>query len=85
MRVEGTGHDTKIFERCFTCGGEFRYGPQRYDGRAINRYDIAVCRACYEGNWDGWAPHYEEKLVAHLDEKGIPHPKRNDKGWWPRD
>jgi hypothetical protein len=75
----------KFMVRCFMCGSEFQMGPHRYDGKHIPRYKIDVCRACYDGNWDGWAPHCEERLIEHLEKEGISIPKRNKRGWIPRD
>lgn len=70
---------------CFMCGSKFRYGLHVYDGQHIPQYQITVCRLCYEGNWDGWAPHLEEKLLKHIKKKGLQVPKRNEKGLFPRD
>ena len=67
------------------CGRQFQMGPHRYDGKFISRYQISVCRACYEGNWDGWAPHWEQHLVAHLKKNKLQIPEPNAKGWLPRD
>lgn len=85
MRVEGKGRDTKIYMKCFICESEYRYGPHVYDGRAIPRYNFAVCRTCYSSNWDGWVPHAEPKIIKHLEHENLPIPERNDKGWLPRD
>jgi hypothetical protein len=76
---------TKIMYPCFMCGHSFQFGPHRYDGHHIARYKISVCSGCWAGNWDGWAPHYEAKLLAHLEEQGLPIPDRNAKGWLPRE
>lgn len=70
---------------CFTCGMSFQFGPHRYAGRHIRAYRINVCQPCYSGNWDGWSPAYEAKLLAHLAEKGLPVPPRNGEGYLPRD
>jgi hypothetical protein len=59
-------------------------GPHIYEGKHIAIYELDVCKSCYDSNWDGWAPHHEEKLIGHLQAKGIPIPDRNDKGWYPR-
>ena len=60
-------------------------GPQIYDGEYIQRYDLYMCSPCHTGNWDGWNPGYEHKLVEHLQAKGLPIPERNARGWFPRD
>lgn len=75
----------KIMCSCSLCGNHFQFGPHRYDGKHISRYQITVCMSCWNGNWDGWAPHLEERLIAHLQQKGIPIPERNAKGWLPRE
>jgi hypothetical protein len=69
---------------CQMCGSKYQMGPQIYEGKHIVAYDLDVCQSCYDGNWDGWAPHYEGKLLAHLREKSMPVPERNEKGWFPR-
>ena len=76
-----------IMSVCFMCGEQFQMGPppHLYDGKYIRRYDIAICRMCYDANWDGWAPLWEEQLIRHLKEKGLEIPERNEKGWLPRD
>jgi hypothetical protein len=70
---------------CQMCGAEYHMGAHRYDGKHIPRYNLDVCKSCYESNWDGWAPHYESKLVEHLRKQNLPLPERNEKGWYPRD
>lgn len=70
---------------CFTCGGEFRFGPHVYDGHHIGAYQINVCRPCWGGNWDGWTPRHESKLLARLRELSLPIPTRNAAGYLPRD
>ena len=75
----------KIMKPCDLCDHSFQFGPQRYEGQYLNHYEMLLCEGCYKGNWDGFAPHYEEKIKAHLNSKGIPLPERNEKGWFPRD
>jgi len=45
---------------------------------------IMVCDACWQGNWDGWNPRFEEKLLSILKKNGLPVPERNEKGLLPR-
>ena len=73
-----------IMMRCFTCGGEFPFGPHRYDGKHIPAYQFTVCSGCYSANWDGWGPMFEEKILKHLEENGLPVPARRG-DWLPRD
>lgn len=70
---------------CFFCGDKFNMANGEYDGEYIPRYKVSVCKPCYKGNWDGWGPSHEEKLLSHLQEKDILIPARNSKGWLPRD
>jgi hypothetical protein len=76
--------DVALFE-CEMCRASFQMGPHRYDGKHIQSYNLTVCKSCWEGNWDGWAPHREAKLIKHLNAKGMPIPPRNAKGWLPRE
>lgn len=69
---------------CFTCGGEFQFGPHIYSGTHIRMYNMTVCRDCYAANHDGWAPHFEAKILKHLRSEGLPIPDRNEKEWLPR-
>lgn len=71
--------------RCFLCENEYQMGPHMYEGKFISRYQFGVCMSCYNRNWDGWAPHHEGKILSHLRSKGLHVPKRNSKGWLPRD
>ena len=71
-------------KRCFMCDNEFLMGPDRYDGKFIRSYKINVCRICYNGNWDGWCPDFEDRLIEHLNKENLPIPERNEKGWLPR-
>ena len=69
---------------CQMCGREFQFGHHIYDGKFIPAYQLHVCQTCFEGNWDGWAPHHESRLIARLKAKGIEVPKRNREGYLPR-
>lgn len=77
--------EDKFMYKCFMCGSDFQFGPHRYKGKEIHKYNISVCNICYDMNWDGWAPEYTEKLVEHLKKEGLPIPERNPEGWLPRD
>jgi len=59
-------------------------GQGIYDGKQIPLYKIDVCKGCYDGNWDGWSPDHEAKLLSHLKEKGLSAPERNNIGLLPR-
>jgi hypothetical protein len=75
----------KIMYQCELCSSQFQFGPHRYAGKFIARYQIMVCSMCYDGNWDGWGPMREARLLTHLEDKGLPVPQRNENGWLPRD
>ena len=77
--------DHRIMCPCFMCRRDFQMGPHRYDGHYIGRYKLSVCDTCWNANWDGWAPDFETRLVAHLSEQHLPIPDRNEKGWLPRE
>ena len=75
----------QFYETCFLCGKKFEFGSHKYYGKKVPYYEFMLCDAHYQGNWDGFAPHYEDKIIKHLKENNIPIPKRNEKGWLPRD
>jgi ribosome-binding protein aMBF1 (putative translation factor) len=75
----------KIMFPCDICGQPFQFGRHIYNGKVIHTYELTVCRTCYDSNHDGWAPHYEQKILKHLKEKGIKVPERNESGWLPRE
>jgi hypothetical protein len=70
---------------CDSCGRLFEYAMGRYRGRPVPAYGIIVCDGCYEGNWDGWGPAREPKIIARMTELGRPLPPRNEEGLLPRD
>jgi hypothetical protein len=76
--------DEKIMYPCFSCGREYQFGPHIYDLRVIPSYKISVCKSCFDANWDGWAPHLQDKLLQHLQAQGIQPPPRNQNGLLPR-
>jgi hypothetical protein len=59
-------------------------GPGVYVGRTLPHYQMFVCNICYESNSDGIGPVYEKKFERHLEQRAIPLPARNEKGWYPR-
>ena len=77
--------NTKIKYTCFICGTSFQFGPNIYNGKQINSYNIIVCKKCYENNSDGWSPSCEEKLLIHLKEQNFELPKKNSSGLLPRE
>jgi hypothetical protein len=76
--------ENAIYYNCDLCGLKFQFGPHVHDGKWLNHYKMTLCMPCYQGNWDGFAPHYEGVIERHLAAEGIPLPKRNSKGWYPR-
>jgi hypothetical protein len=75
----------KFMYNCGLCGTEFQFGPGVYAGKLISCYQLTVCLGCWDGNWDGAGPSAEGRLLAHLKQKGIPIPPRNEQGWLPRE
>ncbi len=70
---------------CFICTNEYEMGFGVYDGKRIPLYgDINVCMSCYNLSSEGWNPAVEEKLINHLNEKGLSVPERNENGLLPR-
>lgn len=76
-------HD--LFFKCQLCGRKYQMGAHKYDGKHIPKYKLDVCTTCYDGNWDGWAPHYEKTILQHLEENKLSPPERNSQGLLPRD
>ena len=81
MAHGGIAHEVK----CDICEGTFYQGQGYYPLRKVNGYGLFCCSTCYDGNWDGWNPHHEKKLLKWLNENGITPPPRNEKGWLPRE
>ena len=69
---------------CQICGSMHQMGPGIYDGKQIPAYKLQVCKTCFEANWDGWAPVWEEVFLEHLKKEGIEVPQRNAAGYFPR-
>jgi hypothetical protein len=63
---------------------EYQHGDHLYEGSHSDLFDIWVCPSCWDSNWDGWSRNWEGVLLAHLKKKGLPVPKRNPKGLFPR-
>jgi len=70
--------------KCDLCDRLFLFGPGRYKGKYIQRYEMTLCNSCFKRNWDGFAPGLEVQFIAHMKSKGIALPERNDNGWYPR-
>ena len=78
-------NEQKIMCECDVCGQQYQHGPHRYEGHKLELYGgIFCCDTCWNGNWDGWAPHHEPILRNHLTAKGLSKPLRNEKGLLPR-
>ena len=73
-----------IYKKCFLCDEEFKFGHHHYDGKFVDSYKIMLCRICYDGSWDGYNSGDEEKIIDHVNQKGIKIPMRNEKGLLPR-
>jgi hypothetical protein len=75
----------KFMHKCDVCCKEYQHGPHIYEGHKLELYgDIFCCDSCWKFNWDGWAPHYDKILLEHLLRQGLLVPKRNAKGFLPR-
>jgi hypothetical protein len=74
----------KFMNKCDLCGKQYQNGPNRY-GYIVKLYEMAICNSCWIGNHDGFAPHYEDKILNHLKQNNLPVPERNIKGLLPRE
>ena len=65
-------------EPCFIC---------QHDAaeRHVRRYQMSVCRACWDRNWDGWPRQYEARILQDLQGRELPVPVRNVFGRFPRE
>ena len=70
----------EFFRDCEVCAQSLEYGPHRHELRRIALYDIFACTACLQSNWDGWAPHLEERVVKKLRASSMAEPKRLENG-----
>lgn len=68
---------------CDICGAIHYQGAGVYPVRKLAGYELFCCDTCYDGNWDGWNPRHEAKLLDHLNKIGVNPPQRNGKGWFP--
>jgi hypothetical protein len=70
---------------CDVCGRQYRHGPQIYEGHKLSLYGGAfACNACWTANHDGWAPHYEGRLLQILKQRNLATPARLSNGFLPR-
>lgn len=67
-------------EDCFLCRRQFQFGPQRYSGRGIGHWKIALCEMCESSNHDGIVLEQHPRLKAHLEALGVKI-ILNGKGW----
>jgi hypothetical protein len=74
----------KFMNKCDLCGQQYQNGLHRY-GHIVKLYEMAICTLCWDANHDGFAPHYEDKILNHLKQNNLPVPERNIKGLLPRE
>ena len=82
--IEKEGMDP-LAVKCDICGGIHYQGMGVYPLTKVSGYELFCCDVCYNGNWDGWNPRYEDMLLEHLKKIGVNPPSRNEKGWLPRE
>lgn len=70
---------------CFICEGDGQHSLGVFNGKHIDAYRTTVCADCYRANETGWAPHHVPKIMAHLQNEGLPVPARKPGGWLPLD
>ena len=71
--------------KCDICGATHYQGQGVYPLRKVSGYELFCCDICYDGNWDGWNPCHEAKLLEHLKNIGVNPPPRNEEGLLPRE
>jgi hypothetical protein len=76
--------DMKFMQTCQICNASYQMGIHRYDGKHIAKYNLDVCRTCYEANVDGWCPSVEGIILAHLKKLKMAVPERQADGYLPR-
>jgi hypothetical protein len=72
-------------EICWICGAKDQSQPGGHHFTFIRNYQFSLCHWCYEGNWDGYNPGLNDRIIAHLKAKELPIPARNDKDLFPRE
>lgn len=66
---------TRIMYPCISCGRQFQFGPDRYDGRVAKLYGNApVCNTCWNANFDGWGPSVNRNCSPCLRKWGFRYP-----------
>ena len=75
----------KFMYKCDLCGQQYQHGPHRYEGHIVRLYKMTICDLCWKTNHDGFAPHYEDKILNHLKQNNLPIPESNIKGLLPRE
>ena len=71
---------------CDVCGSKYEDRPHYHPTHRLHLYgNISCCDSCWNSNGDGWSHQYDAILIGHLDRQGISHPKRNTRGFLPRD
>ena len=51
----------------------------------VQGYEFEVCQSHWDGNDHGWDNHYEWVILDHLNAHKIKVPKKDKKGFLPRD
>lgn len=83
--LTGSEKSFDVTMACDICGRTFTSHLHVHEGHALKLYGAHCCDNCWSGNWDGWNPKYEAKILALLKDKGLPVPARNENGLLPRD
>ena len=73
----------KCMVKCDLCSRMFQFGPHKYDGKYLRKYEMSVCQGCLNSHHDGVGPSHEKQFTDHLITKNIKLPDRNAKGWYP--
>jgi len=70
--------------RCPLCEQIYHDRHHHHPGKRSELFQITVCPTCWEGNYDGWNPRLEPKLLEHAREIGLTIPGRLSNGLLPR-
>ena len=76
--------DERFLRHCDLCGSAFQFGMHIYNGQYIARYELMLCRICYEFNHDGFSPNWDQKLLDRAKVRGFSLPEKNANGYYPR-
>lgn len=69
-------------EQCFFCGSSFHYGPHKWHGEYVSKYNLLICHTCQNSNHDGLRHDWEDRFESHLKAEMKPLPEKNLEGYY---